>query len=131
MCGYAGLQVCRSCCLAYTSTFCLPPPPIHAGAALGTGSALAHRAVDAVMGGRGGSEAPAAAPAAPEVYAAPPAAQQSAEEKCAAQSKAFAECMSRNNADLGACQFYFESMQVWFVCLFVVLVGFWGGGGVV
>jgi len=84
------------------------------GAALGTGSALAHRAVDAVMGPRGGSEpaaaaAPAPAPAAPEVYAAAP--QASAEERCAQQAKAFAECMSRNNADMGACQFYYEAMQ--------------------
>jgi len=80
------------------------------GAALGTGSALAHRAVDAVMGPRGGSsEAAPAAPAAPEVYAAAP--QASAEERCAQQAKAFAECMSRNNADMGACQFYYEAMQ--------------------
>jgi hypothetical protein len=81
------------------------------------------------MGGRGGSEAPAAAPAAPEVYAAPPAAQQSAEEKCAAQSKAFAECMSRNNADLGACQFYFESMQVRFWLSSCSSLGGFGGCG--
>lgn len=82
------------------------------GAALGTGSAIAHRAVDSLMGPRGGSSeaAPAAAPApaAPEMYAAP---QQSAEERCAQQAKAFAECMSRQSGDMGACQFYFEAMQ--------------------
>jgi hypothetical protein len=65
------------------------------------------------MGPRGGSSeaAPAAAPApaAPEMYAAP---QQSAEERCAQQAKAFAECMSRQSGDMGACQFYFEAMQV-------------------
>lgn len=38
--------------------------------------------------------------------------QQSPEERCAAQAKAFAECMSRNSADMNACQFYFEAMQV-------------------
>lgn len=81
------------------------------GAALGTGSALAHRAVDAVMGPRGGSSEAAPAPAAPEVAAAPAAAPSTPEERCAAQSKAFAECMSRNNADMAACQFYFEAMQ--------------------
>ena len=59
------------------------------------------------------------------MFAAPPAAQQSAEERCAAQSKAFAECMSRNNADLGACQFYFESMQVRFVRFYVLHSGCW------
>jgi hypothetical protein len=66
-----------------------------------------------MMGPRGGSSEPAAAapaPAAPEMYAAPQ--QQSAEERCAQQAKAFAECMSRNSGDMGACQFYFEAMQV-------------------
>jgi len=65
------------------------------------------------MGPRGGGSeaAPAApAPAAPEMYAAAP--QASPEERCAQQAKAFAECMSRNNADMGACQFYYEAMQV-------------------
>jgi hypothetical protein len=41
-----------------------------------------------------------------------PAQQMSAEERCAQQAKAFAECMSRNSGDMGACQFYFEAMQV-------------------
>lgn len=62
------------------------------------------------------------------MYAAAPAyqqqQQQSPEERCAGQAKAFAECMSRNNADIGACQFYFESMQVGVGWL-------WGGCGVV
>lgn len=65
------------------------------------------------MGPRGGSSEPAPAapaPAAPEMYAAAP--QASPEERCAQQAKAFAECMSRNNADMGACQFYYEAMQV-------------------
>lgn len=81
-----------------------------AGAALGTGSAIAHRAVDSFMGPRGHSEpapAAAAAPAAPESYAAPV----QAEGPCAQQAKAFAECMSRASGDMGACQFYFEAMQ--------------------
>lgn len=72
---------------------------------------MAHRAVDAMMGprGGGGSEAaPAPVAAAPEAYAPPPTA---AEGPCGAQAKAFAECMSRNNGDMGACQFYFEAMQ--------------------
>jgi hypothetical protein len=42
------------------------------------------------------------------MHAAP---QQSAEERCAQQAKAFAECMSRQSGDMGACQFYFEAMQ--------------------
>jgi hypothetical protein len=82
-----------------------------AGAALGTGSALAHRAVDSMMGPRGGGGEPAAAPAAapePMAYAAAPA---SVEGPCAQQAKAFAECMSRASGDMAACQFYFEAMQ--------------------
>ena len=62
------------------------------------------------MGPRGGGSeaaAPAAAPAAPESYL-PPA---QMEGPCAQQAKAFAECMSRANGEMGACQFYFEAMQ--------------------
>lgn len=77
------------------------------GAALGTGSALAHRAVNSFFDS--GSEAPAAAPAAAPV--APQYAQAPAEGPCAGQTKAFAECMSKNNGDMGACQFYFDMMQ--------------------
>jgi hypothetical protein len=70
--------------------------------ALGTGSAMAHRAVDAVMGSR---------------HPEPAEAQQAAQEivsgnmPCADQAKSFADCMSWANGDMGACQQYFESMQ--------------------
>lgn len=84
------------------------------GMAMGTGSAVAHRAVDGMMGPRevvhrheGGPEpaAPAAAAAAPmSVY------QQQGETPCNQQVKAFAECMSKNN-DMAACQYYFDAMQ--------------------
>eukprot|EP00192_Tetraselmis_astigmatica_P015068 CAMPEP_0117664854 /NCGR_PEP_ID=MMETSP0804-20121206/9465_1 /TAXON_ID=1074897 /ORGANISM="Tetraselmis astigmatica, Strain CCMP880" /LENGTH=152 /DNA_ID=CAMNT_0005472161 /DNA_START=270 /DNA_END=728 /DNA_ORIENTATION=+ len=105
-----------------------PPPPAHAspaapppatssgggsmlgsmvgmvgqGMALGTGSAIAHRAVDSMMGSRdSGSSAPA--PAAPvEVPTEGP---------CSTQAKAFSECMSENFGDMNACQQYFENMQ--------------------
>lgn len=82
------------------------------GAALGTGSALAHRAVDSFMGPRetrvvhehqGGAPAPAApAAAAPMPQADGP---------CGDRVKQFAECMSRYNGDMGACQPYFDAMQ--------------------
>lgn len=75
---------------------------------MGTGSAIAHRAVDAMMGPRGGSAPaePAPAPAAPVQYSMPPA-----DGPCGSHVKAFAECMSRNNGEMSACQYYFESMQ--------------------
>lgn len=79
------------------------------GAALGTGSALAHRAVDSMFSGGSGERheaaASAPAPAAPMSYGAP------AEGPCAQQVKGFAECMSRTNGDMAACQFYFDLMQ--------------------
>lgn len=117
----AALQGIKSSCTVPQSTHQHTPAhvrlsvlhtPTCTGAALGTGSAMAHRAVDAMMGPRGGGEPAAAAPAAPEAYTPAPAAQQSADERCAQQAKAFAECMSRNSGDMGACQFYFEAMQV-------------------
>lgn len=82
------------------------------GAALGTGSAIAHRAVDAVMGPRTvvhehqGGAAPEAGAAAP--MAAAPAA---ADGPCGPHAAAFAECIKRSGGDMNACQFYFEAMQ--------------------
>ena len=75
------------------------------GMALGTGSAMAHRAVDAVMGSRH-----------PEPQEAQAAAQTIVQENlpCTEQAKAFSDCMSFANErgyDMGACQHYFESMQ--------------------
>ncbi|KAI7842545.1 hypothetical protein COHA_003782 [Chlorella ohadii] len=72
------------------------------GMALGTGSALAHRAVDSVLGSRH-----------PEPAAATQAAQQLVQEQapCADQAKAFADCMAWSEGDMGACQEYFERMQ--------------------
>lgn len=72
------------------------------GMALGTGSALAHRAVDSVLGSRH-----------PEPQAATQAAQEIVREQqpCADQAKAFADCMGWSNGDMGACQDYFDKMQ--------------------
>ena len=69
------------------------------GAALGTGSAFAHRAVDSVMGSRGESAAPQQTPL------------ESSQDPCQRQAKAFADCISDNNGDMGACQYYFDSLQ--------------------
>jgi len=80
------------------------------GAAIGTGSAIAHRAVDSFMGPRETkvvNESAAAAPLAQQV----PMASGSAEGPCGNQVKNFAECMSRNNGDMGACNIYFDAMQ--------------------
>lgn len=71
------------------------------GAAFGTGSAVAHRAIDAAVGGREG---------APMVEN-PQAASQMESSPCQRQTKAFADCMTENNGDMGLCQFYFDMLQ--------------------
>ena len=74
-----------------------------AGAAIGTGSALAHRAVDSVLGSRH-----------PEPAQAQQAAEQLAREPdvpCSRQAKTFADCMADNNGEMGACQYYFDTLR--------------------
>ena len=71
---------------------------------MGTGSAMAHRAVDAVMGPRTMHvEAAPAAEAAPMSAAAPTA--------CANQMKAFTECLNTSDGDIARCQFYHDALQ--------------------
>jgi len=72
------------------------------GMALGTGSALAHRAVDSVLGSRN-----------PEPAEAQQAAIQVAQsdEPCNRQAKTFADCMSDNSGDMESCRYYFDSLQ--------------------
>lgn len=73
------------------------------GMALGTGSALAHRAVDSVLGSR--HPDPAQAQQAAEQVAREP------DTPCNRQAKTFADCMSDNNGDLESCRYYFDNLQ--------------------
>ncbi|CAL9077080.1 unnamed protein product [Musa acuminata var. zebrina] len=80
------------------------------GVAFGTGSAVAHRAVDAVMGPRTfqhetiASEAPtAASPANPVNYAGTDA--------CSIHSKAFQDCINNYGSDISKCQFYLDMLN--------------------
>eukprot|EP00887_Chlorella_sp_A99_P000445 scaffold17.g445.t1 len=66
------------------------------GMALGTGSAMAHRAVDAMLGSRH-PEPAQAAQAAQEIAATP-------NDPCAAQAKKFTQCMEAFDGDMGSCQ---------------------------
>lgn len=74
------------------------------GMALGTGSALAHRAVDSVLGSR--HPEPAQAQAAAQQIAQEP------NEPCHKPAKVFADCMSDSNGDLASCRYYFDKLQV-------------------
>ncbi|CAL9093320.1 CHCH domain [Musa troglodytarum] len=80
------------------------------GMAFGTGSAVAHRAVDAVLGPRTiqhetvVSEAPAAAAAAPVSNAV-------GTDACGIHSKAFQDCINNYGADISKCQFYLDMLN--------------------
>ncbi|GMH35932.1 hypothetical protein BSKO_03800 [Bryopsis sp. KO-2023] len=75
------------------------------GAALGAGSELAHRAVGSFFSG-GGESAPAEQPQQQQ-----PVQSVAPGEVCANQAKAFTDCMTANNGEMGACQFYFDTLQ--------------------
>lgn len=85
------------------------------GAAMGTGSAFAHRAVDSFMGPRETKVVHEQAPnePAPSAPLAPyhQSGLQSADGVCGESVKQFADCMSRYSGDMGACQPYFDAMQ--------------------
>ena len=78
------------------------------GMAFGGGSAVAHRAVDAVMGPRTiqhetvASEAAAAAPA--------PASSSLGSDACGVHTKAFQDCLNNFGSDLSRCQFYMDML---------------------
>mmetsp|Transcript_23083 Transcript_23083/g.27899 ORF Transcript_23083/g.27899 Transcript_23083/m.27899 type:complete len:135 (-) Transcript_23083:326-730(-) len=72
------------------------------GMAMGTGSAIAHRAVDSAFGAMGGGSSAPAEPAA----AAPQAA-----DACGLQNKAFNDCLQNSAGDVGKCQFYYDMLN--------------------
>lgn len=80
------------------------------GMAFGTGSAVAHRAVDAVMGPRTiqhetvVSEATAGAPV-------PMASSMGGSDACSNQSKAFQDCVNHFGSDISKCQFYMDMLS--------------------
>nr|GMD02728.1 coiled-coil-helix-coiled-coil-helix domain-containing protein 10, mitochondrial [Ipomoea batatas] len=81
------------------------------GMAFGTGSAIAHRAVDAVMGPRVVQHETVAAPA-PAAAAAPSAnAAFANSDACSVQSKAFQDCLNGSGNDIGKCQFYMDMLS--------------------
>eukprot|EP00249_Psilotum_nudum_P004800 c18296_g1_i1 orf=878-1351(-) len=81
------------------------------GMAFGTGSAIAHRAVDAVVGPRvvqhehNVMEAPAVAPAST------PSAAAVGSDSCSYQSRSLQDCISSNGNDISKCQFYLDMLN--------------------
>ncbi|XP_018859305.2 uncharacterized protein C6C3.02c-like [Juglans regia] len=83
------------------------------GMAWGTGTAIAHRAVDAVMGPRViqheniASSAPAATPPpTPPTMNSP-----GGSDACVGQSKALSDCLANYGSDISKCQFYMDMLQ--------------------
>lgn len=77
------------------------------GLAFGTGSAVAHRAVDSIMGPRTVVHEHAGGPPAENS----PLAQPVSADACVNQSKAFQDCVTANNSDIGKCQFYIDMLN--------------------
>ncbi|KAH7567634.1 hypothetical protein JRO89_XS07G0108900 [Xanthoceras sorbifolium] len=86
-----------------------PPQP---GLAFGTGSAIAHRAVDSVLGPRVihhetvTSSAPGAAPA-----STPNTGSLGGVDACSGQFKALQDCLNNYGSDISKCQFYMDMLQ--------------------
>ena len=79
------------------------------GMALGTGSALAHSAIHALLGGR---SAASGEPATPTDLRTAAGALESEGGPCKNASRAFAACMDDQGDDLEACRYWLESLKV-------------------
>lgn len=84
------------------------------GMAFGTGSAVAHRAVDSIMGPRtvqhehvqGSQTTPSSSGATSS-----PVNNSSSQDVCINQAKAFEDCLRANLDDIGKCQFYVDMLN--------------------
>ncbi|KAL0376019.1 UNVERIFIED_CONTAM: hypothetical protein Scaly_0719500 [Sesamum calycinum] len=76
------------------------------GMAFGTGSAVAHRAVDAVMGPRTIQHETVVS----EAVAAPAPAASNMGDSCSVHSKAFQDCLNSYGSDITKCQFYMDML---------------------
>ncbi|CAN6482329.1 unnamed protein product [Victoria cruziana] len=79
------------------------------GMAFGTGSAVAHRAVDAVLGPRTIQHETVAT----DASAAPSAAvnNMSGSDACSIHSKAFQDCLNNYGSEISKCQFYLDMLN--------------------
>ncbi|RAL44998.1 unnamed protein product [Cuscuta campestris] len=80
------------------------------GMAFGGGSAMAHRAVDAVVGPRTVQHEMVAAPT-PGAQAAPATSSLGGSDACNMHSKAFQDCINTSGSDISKCQFYMDMLS--------------------
>ncbi|KZV22740.1 hypothetical protein F511_05372 [Dorcoceras hygrometricum] len=76
------------------------------GMAFGTGSAVAHRAVDSVMGPRTIQHETVVS----EAAAVPASSSIGGSDACMVHSKAFQDCISSYGSDISKCQFYMDML---------------------
>jgi hypothetical protein len=81
------------------------------GMTFGVGSAIAHRAVDAVMGPRTVQVEHVNSSAAPAPAAPAAASSSSSNNACMDQYNNFQECLKNSGGNVGSCQFYFDMLQ--------------------
>mmetsp|Transcript_19654 Transcript_19654/g.59521 ORF Transcript_19654/g.59521 Transcript_19654/m.59521 type:complete len:104 (+) Transcript_19654:145-456(+) len=83
------------------------------GFAFGTGSAVAHRAVGAVANSFSGSgeQAPAAGMEQQPQFQQQAPIQQVSQNACSVDQQNFMQCLTENNGNAQACQFFFDSLQ--------------------
>ncbi|XP_031114456.1 coiled-coil-helix-coiled-coil-helix domain-containing protein 10, mitochondrial-like isoform X2 [Ipomoea triloba] len=79
------------------------------GMAFGTGSAVAHRAVDAVMGPRTVQHEMVGGPA-PDAQA-PTTNSVGGSDACGMHTKAFQDCLNSSGNDISKCQFYMDMLS--------------------
>ncbi|MQL73841.1 hypothetical protein Taro_006226, partial [Colocasia esculenta] len=96
--------------VADPSLVALGPPLLKVGMAFGTGSAVAHRAVDAVLGPRTVQHEYVNSEASPAAAAAPVANAVGAD-ACSIHFKAFQDCINSNGSDISKCQFYLDMLN--------------------
>ncbi|XP_071722060.1 uncharacterized protein [Rutidosis leptorrhynchoides] len=77
------------------------------GMAFGTGSAMAHRAVDSVMGPRTIQHENVAS----EVAPAPSTNSVTGSDACSVQNKSFQDCLNFYGTDISKCQFYLDMLS--------------------
>ncbi|EYU18400.1 hypothetical protein ABFS82_02G052900 [Erythranthe guttata] len=76
------------------------------GLAFGTGSAVAHRAVDAVMGPRTIQHETVSS----EAAGAPAPTSMGGSDACGMHTKAFQDCLNTSGSDISKCQFYMDML---------------------
>ncbi|OWM87719.1 hypothetical protein CDL15_Pgr016415 [Punica granatum] len=81
------------------------------GMAFGTGSAVAHRAVDAVMGPRTIQHETVVSEVAASPAPAPTSSSIGGADACSVHSKAFQDCLNNFGNDISKCQFYMDMLS--------------------